>query len=48
MLLRFFGASVCLTLAPIHESIVCSGKAGLLACNIFAVLPIPLLSGQWT
>jgi len=24
------------------------GEAGLLACNIFAVLPIPGLPGQWT
>ena len=36
-----------MTIASFRESIVNTGKAGLLACNIFAVLPVPV-RGQWT
>jgi len=37
------------TPASFHESIVNTVKAGLLACNIFTVLPIAFwcYSGQW-
>ena len=31
----------------IRESIVNSEKAGLLTCNIFTILPIPLTREQW-
>jgi hypothetical protein len=33
--------------ASFHESIVNTKEAGLLTCNISAVLPIPV-PGQWT
>lgn len=35
-----------LTHASVRESIVNSVKAGLLTCNIFTILPIPVLE-QW-